>query len=238
VTGADRPPGAGYLLPTPAGALRATTPRPGPDREALRALLRSETTPARSATGFAALDWWGGADRLTRLLTGLIDQGLVEVSPRPYRLGDKKVELVLPTLLQRLSARDRGLLADNEGFLVSSVGYDDEVAVNMAALVAEMVEFDRRWRQRLGPGETGPLPVWWTNWPGADDRLGLFILNIGDVPFVLVVEGELHLRDPAFVWLVWSLSHRYDRVVADAPTQERVRAEVGELRLRGTDSQP
>lgn len=236
MTEIDRPPGAGYLLPTPAGALRATTPRPGPDREVLRALLRAETTPVRSATGVAALDWRGDADGLAGLLTELVDQGLVEVSPRPYRLGDKKVELVLPTLLERLSARGRGLLADNEGFLVSSVGYDDEVAVNMAALVAEVVDFDRRWRHRLGPGETGPLPVWWTNWPGADDRLGLFILSIGDVPFVLVVEGELQLRDPAFVWLVWSLSHRYDRTGSEVATPELVRPEVGEPRLGSTDS--
>lgn len=200
-----------YLLPSPAGALQAVSGGHGPIRDALRGLLRARTTVELSHAGLTQALPHLGASRAANLVAHLHRDQLVELHDRPYQLGGNKLEIVLPDLLTRLSATGRGLLADNEGFLVSSAGYPADLSTRLAALAADLVDFDTKWRGYVGPEDPTEPPTWSTSGPEGAPSFSLHILTIGRYPFVLLLEGEPRLIDPALVWLVWSLSHRYDR---------------------------
>jgi hypothetical protein len=218
MTGFAATDGSRYVLPSPAGALRATSPNHDTPQELLRALLRIDTTPELSAAGLeAAVPDLEPAESL-RLLAEMHQVDLIELHDRPYRVGDQKVEVALPRLLRQLSAGGKGLLADNQGFLVSSSGFSDDHSIRLAAVASELASLDHRWQPDLRPGHLTTPPSWWTSSPDGGTWLGFVFLTIGHNPFVLIVQDEARLSTPAFVWLVWALSHRYDH-----PSLERQR---------------
>ena len=215
MTGPTSTHGGRYILPSPAGALRATSRNHDTPQEVLRALLRVDTTPELSAEGLrTVLPGMEPAESI-RLVTEMHHVDLVDLHDRPYRVGDKKVEVVLPDLLRQLSAGGKGLLADNEGFLVSASGYSDEHSIPLAALASELATLSSRWQPDLCPQELTQPPSWWTTSPDGGAWLGFVLLTIGHYPFVLVVQDAAKLSTPAFVWLIWALSHRYDHPALD-----------------------
>lgn len=203
------PPGQ-HLLATPAGALRAASGDASEVRALLRALLRRPVTVATAAGELASVVPGAPLEVTAHRLAGLERLGLISCESRAWKLGGHKLEDVLPRLLHRLSAEGRGMLADDHGFAISSAGFPADGVPAMAALAAEVAALDARWRREgTGVGASEP-PCWASSLGSGGAPLSFRLLTIGPHRFVLVLEGAERLADPALVWLVWALSHRYD----------------------------
>jgi len=130
------------------------------------------------------------------------------VSRRPS-IPDGTLEDIIPGLLARLSASERALLADENGFYLSSYGFRHEAAEEIAGLSAELVAMRQRHGRLLHNNLRVRSETWaLVNSAGQSD-LGFWPLSIGSQNFVLAISGQPMLHKQAFVTLVQFLDRRY-----------------------------
>lgn len=200
-----------YLRATPLGAFRmASGLYPGPEANFVRGLLRLPQSPPVTTDVVAAL---AGTDiaSATLLLDRLQSTGWVEGSTEPSRPPAVSLDAALPQLLPHLSSRGCALLADEQGFCLTGVGFDPDMASALSAFSADVVATADRHTDVVGRAiGTGAGAIYLMG-GSADDELSLWPLRVGPQRFVLLVAGQADLNRPELTDLVACLSIRYDR---------------------------
>jgi hypothetical protein len=215
-----------WVRPSPGGAYLAATQRePTAERTLLRALLREPSTPRLE---IGALCRWLEIDdpgRATEILWLMQCDALVEGLDEERRAPDSALEDLLPGMLAPLSEAGRALLADQQGFCLSTVGFSDGAAVELSALGADVASLEARHNFAVLASEDdrNQAHAWALVDAAGNSEVGFWPLQIGGTVFVLVLAGLPRFNHPCFVDLVWALSVRYDRrpqEIADPPAED------------------
>jgi len=199
-----------FLWPTPAGAFHlAAEPAANGLRRFIAALLREPVTPVVAE---ARLQAWSGMESLDDaqdLVWRMQELGWLQGLPAPRRAPEGPLEKVLPELLPRLTHGGKVLLADAQGFYVSSQGFPHEVAEELSALAADIASVHQRRSGSLNRNLGLSGSAWGLIDAAGQSQVGFWPLYAGRERFVLVVSGIPAFNRPQFVDLVWVLHQRY-----------------------------
>ncbi len=201
-----------YIQTTPAGAYYTTcTKKDDASRRLLQQFLCSPTTPnldienlsqQLSLTNDATLELLQHLDKLKFL----------QRFDEPMQVDTGKLEDILPQLLQALSCENKALLADEQGFYISSAGFPHETAEELSALGADLASLHERHSGLL----LGNLNMQSNSWALVDaagfSQLGFWPLFVGVEVFTLIISGVPRLDRNEFLRLVWALHTRYAAV--------------------------
>ncbi len=132
-----------------------------------------------------------------------------EVSVPNFNISEE-----LPTYLRLLSSTGRAVLTDQNGFLISQTGFDDENVEEVSALSSQFTSIYQSYRTAISDlfGESYSS-VGLINNQGIS-RLGFVILNIADEIFTLTIGDTPFLNQRTFRDIVWLLAYRYAGTVA------------------------
>lgn len=197
-----------FFQVTPSGSYYATL---SPEIDERRALLLQLLSADTHVPYFPAVlrKLTGQEDKVAQeLLAWLTDKGFLQLTTTPEPLPIGSVEQLLPEYLPQL-AEGRVLLADQQGFCLGQVGYNDEEAEALAALSADIVLMHER-HHRLLKDHLGFNSVSWGLLDAAGhSELGFWTLHVGHQKFLLVLEGMPTLNRQSFVNLLSVLMRRY-----------------------------
>ena len=135
--------------------------------------------------------------------------GWVEGLKAPRHAPAGALEDIIPDLLPVLSNSGKVLLADGQGFYVSSQGFAHEAAEELSALSADIASLHDRHRGLLKNNLGLASGAWALIDAAGNSQVGFWPLFVGDQRFVLVAGGTPHFNQPALTQLVWALSTRY-----------------------------
>ena len=198
-----------YIAPSSAGAYYAiANPAMEPVRRFLFSLMREATTPFLNR--FNLQTWTGlGLEESLNLLYRVQSLGWAVGLEEEETAPEQPLEQLLTELLPKLSEEGKILLADNQGFYLTSVGFPHETAEELSALSADLASLYERHSGLLQSNLGMPLQAWGMIDAVGNSQLGFWPLNMGQDRFVLVINGRPCFNQPAFKELVWALTRRY-----------------------------
>ncbi|WP_308387782.1 roadblock/LC7 domain-containing protein [Acidithiobacillus sp. AMEEHan] len=199
-----------YAELTPAGAFYVSS---GPELEGNRSILfhilregsRNPFNP-EAACRWTRLD---SLDDALRSIFRLQRLGLIRGNPEPRHPPEQRLEDVLPGLLAQLSDGQRALLADENGFYLSTSGFLHESAEELAGLSADLLSLQGRHGRLLRNNLRIHSETWALVDPAGQSELGFWPLFIGPQRFMLIIGGTPLLQSQPFVTLVQILDQRY-----------------------------
>ncbi|MGR9073413.1 MAG: hypothetical protein ACU833_10155 [Gammaproteobacteria bacterium] len=199
-----------YLCPTPGGAYYAvSSTEEDKSRKFLLSLLGSEETPLLRMDALSRLTRLGDEEKCLSLLHHCQNLGWVQGFKSPQRYAEGALEEVLPYFMTKISESGKILLADNQGFYLSTLGFPHEVAEELSALSAEIATVHER-RSGLLVKNLGLASSAWSIVDAfGNSRIGFWPIYIGKTRFVLILSGAPRFNQPEFVNLVWALNIRY-----------------------------
>lgn len=199
-----------YLYPTPAGAYYAvSSTKTDKPAQFLRLLLREPQTPALNQDTLRRLMNIKDADQCLELLLHCQHLGWVQGVNEPISAPKGSLEAILPELLAAISLKGKVLLADNQGFYLSTSGFPHEVAEELSALSAEIAVIHER-RSGVLLNNMGISSNAWAIVDAAgNSKIGFWPIYLGANRFVLVISGIPYFNRPELVTLIWALSVRY-----------------------------
>lgn len=201
-----------YIAPTPAGAYYATSSsEEGPSRQLLRVLLQHETSPALTIEGLMEWSELDNEEEALDLLYHIQRLGWVEGLRIQQTAPTGAIEDIVPDLLPNLSGSRKALLADAQGFYVSSQGFPHETAEELSALSADIASLHDRHNGLLNSNLGLDTAAWALVDAAGNGQVGFWPLFIGEHRFVLVVSDFPYLNQKALTTLVWALSIRYGK---------------------------
>lgn len=199
-----------YIAPTPGGAYYGISSwEQNPTRRLLLQLLKGDSSPALSID--ALQEWTGQSDpdEALELLFHAQKIGWVEGHLEAWQAPSGALEEVLPELLPLLSANGKALLADGQGFYLSSQGFPHETAEEVSALSADLASVHERHRRLLNNNLRIRTSAWSLVDAAGNSQMGFWPLYIAEQCFVLVIAGMPRLNQPALKSLIWALVKRY-----------------------------
>lgn len=199
-----------YIGVTPAGAYYAVSgSETDLPRQLLRALLSQDSSPQLTLEGIQ--DWIGNTDdnECLSLLYHVQNLGWVEGIEEERHLPHGVLEDVVPDFLPVLSSNGKALLADSQGFYVTTHGFTHEAAEELSALSADIASLHDRHRGLLINNLNLKTDAWALIDAAGNSQIGFWPLFVGDQRFVLVLGGIPHFNHQAMTNLVWVLSARY-----------------------------
>lgn len=143
------------------------------------------------------------------LFVSLLERGFVEMIPKPMVLINQSIERTLPDLLPRLSSKEKAILADDQGFCLGNVGYEEAYAEQIAALSADLLSLHQRHKGLLNQDLKLMGESWGMIDPLGQSQLGFWVFQFSQKRFVLTLEGIPKFNDEAFIYLVGALARRY-----------------------------
>ncbi len=199
-----------YITPTPAGAYYSVSGnQQNPSRSLLHRLLSLRSSPLLT---IEKLQQWQQVDdehKALDLLYHVQDQGWVGGLDNSISVPKGVLEDILPALLADLSDTKKALLADAQGFYISSRGFPHETAEELSALSADIASMHDR-HQHLIQNNLGLSTSAWSLVDAAgNSQVGFWPMYIGDQRFVLVISGLPYLNQPSLTNLIWALYSRY-----------------------------
>lgn len=199
-----------YIHPTPAGAYHAVaTPSRSPAQQLVRAILKSDTTPALTLEGLRQWSEIDDAEQALALLHHAQEVRWVQGFQAALRCPDGPLEEIVPDLLVKLGSQGKVLLADSQGFYLASSGFNHEVAEELSALSADLANLHER-RSGLLLNNMGLNSGGWAVVDASgNSKLGFWPIYIGDLRFVLAIQGMPRLNQADLVKLIWILNLRY-----------------------------
>ena len=201
-----------YLTPTPAGAYFSVSgTEDSPARQFLQRLLAQNEGLQLSADDLLEhMPVESEEDALT-MLTHMQKLGWVQGLETPLDAPAGQLETILPEILSQLSVSGKALLADEQGFYISSSGFPHETAEELSGLSASLATLHERYqgvlKNNLGEGSS----AWGLVDAAGNSQVGFWPLFIGDHRFALVVGGQPQMNRPALILLVWALMMRYGK---------------------------
>jgi hypothetical protein len=199
-----------YLYPTPAGAYyAASSEETDKPRQFLRNLLLRRQTQALNLENLKQLMGYDEENKCLELLHHCQKlrwvQGLS--SAQDYPSG--ALEDILPGYLGKISENGKALLADKQGFYLSSHGFPHEVAEELSALSADVATVHDRRSGLLMNNMALASHAWAVVDVFGNSLVGFWPLFIDKNRFVIAISGIPHFNQPEFVSLIWALSIRY-----------------------------
>lgn len=199
-----------YVHPTPAGAFYAlSSSEPNVSRRMIQALLQEESSPRLSSERL--VEWTGLTDpqQASSLLYHAQNLGWVQGLTSPARCEQSPLEQQMPGLLRVMTSQGKALIADQQGFYLATVGFQHEVAEELAALSAELATVYSRRSGLLNTSLGLASNAWAIVDAAGASKVGFWPLYIGFQRFVLVISGMPKFNHPEFVNLAWVLNRRY-----------------------------
>jgi len=197
------------VLPTPAGAYFCVSDDSDvPARRVLQALLKQPTSISLSAD---QLKIWSGLDddEALALLYRMQTLGWLQGAEHQQTAPSGSFEDVLPEILSGLSDSGKVLLADEQGFYLSSQGFPHETAEELSALSADLFSLYGRHQGLLKNNLGLETSAWAVVDAAGNGQVGFWPLWVGKHRFVLVIKGVPLLNQVALMKLIWVLSIRY-----------------------------
>ena len=198
-----------YIIPTSGGVYHSITSYSNKKRMDLPGFIRNILSYKQSPRiDSSDMEQWTKGSDIAQLA---LDNNWVTLEDQPISAPEGRLEDILPSLLPPLSGKSKVLLADDQGFVICSVGYADDLTSQLAAFTADMTSLLERHSALLtehlsiGTTATGIIGA------GGESRLGNWPLFIREQPFVLAIEGEPHFSADEFKQLVWLLILRYQQ---------------------------
>ncbi len=199
-----------YVWPTPGGAYHAVSDTTTtPSRRLLRNILRTSSTAALTPELVKKWCEEEDANQAMETIHRLQKLGWIQGFEQSFDAPDQPLEEILPSLLAGLSEDGKALLAEQQGFYLASHGFPHETAEELAALSADLMGLQDRYRELLLNNQDVGSEAWAVVDSGGCGKLGFWPLYIGEDRFVLVVSGIPHFNQPDFVTLIWVLMLRY-----------------------------
>lgn len=198
-----------YITITPSGAYFATLNSTPDDARAM--LLQLLSTDFELLYSLELIAELADLDEVQAmgLFQQLLDRGFVALSETPPEIHRGPLEDILPDLLQQVSDSGKGLLADDQGFCLSSAGYSTEQSETLAALAADLLSLQERHKHFLA-GDLGVAGDSWGMMNAAgQSQLGCWVVYIGHQRFTLVISDMPKLNQQAFADVLASLARRY-----------------------------
>ncbi|GGK82500.1 hypothetical protein [Amphritea balenae] len=198
-----------YIAITPSGAYFATlNPTPDDARALLLQLLSTDFDLLYSlelVSELADLD----EVQAMGLFQQLLDRGFVALTEAPPEIHRGPLEELLPDMLKQLSGAGKALLADDQGFCLSSTGFSAEQSETLSALAADLISLQER-HKRLLNGEMGLAGDSWGIMNAAgQSQIGCWVVHIGHQRFCLVISDMPKLNQQAFAEILGCLARRY-----------------------------
>jgi hypothetical protein len=200
-----------FLEPTSAGAYYAVSSNnEEPARNLLLNILREPSLPVLDAT---RLTLWSGLQRneSVELLSRLEELGWLSGREHTLEAPNAPLEEVLPDMLEQISVEGKALLADDQGFYLSSSGIAHETAEMLSAVSASLSSIYERNRRLLVNNLGLRDQAWALSNAAGNSQLGFWPLYIGSQRFALVIQGRPTFNQPAFRDLAWVLAIRYSK---------------------------
>ncbi len=199
-----------YLLPTPAGAYYAvSSDKKDMARKFIFSLLAGSESQLLTLQRLQEMLQMESEQASLELLKRLLKLGWVQGESRVRSAPEGTLEERLPTLLSKLSASGKALLADQQGFYLGTHGFSHESAEELSALSADLASLHQRHAGLLKNNVGIDSTAWAVVNACGDSALGFWPLYIGEQRFVLVLSGIPQLNQSLFMELVWVLSKRY-----------------------------
>ncbi len=199
-----------YLYPTPVGAYYAmAADEMDKSRKFILSLLQQKHTLELNVENIKHLMDESDEAKALELLHHCYQLGWVQGVEQDIQSPQGALEDILPNLLIQLSESDKVLLADDQGFYLSSTGFQHEVAEELSALSAEISSVHKR-RSGLLKNNLGIASHAWSIVDATgNSQIGFWPIFVGKQRFVLVIEGIPHFKQSDFVTLAWALNIRY-----------------------------
>lgn len=199
-----------FLYPTPAGAYYAISGQENDKpRRFLTRLLLQEQTPKLNLQQLYTLMENDDEEKVFELLLHCQKLGWVQGVDSVITSPTSALEEILPELLGKISENGKVLLADEQGFYLSSSGFPHEVAEELSALSAELATVHQR-RSGLLINNMGIFSHAWAIVDAfGNSQIGFWPMFVGSHRFVLAISGVPHFNQAEFVTLVWALVIRY-----------------------------
>jgi hypothetical protein len=187
-----------------------------PARRVLRALLAQTETVVFSVD---ELKLWSGisdSDEALALLHRMQSLGWLEGAEHKQDAPAGGLENILPEILSDLGDSGKVLLADEQGFYLSSQGFPHETAEELSALSADLFSLYGRHQGLLKNNLGLETSAWAVVDAAGNGQVGFWPLWVGKHRFVLVVKGVPLLNQTALMKLIWVLSIRYGNIDVDS----------------------
>lgn len=191
----------GWIMLTAQGALHAFA-RKEPDAAAtaLQALLSAGQSPTRQ-------EWESGAAAgQLGLFDDALARGWVQPLRRALQAPDTRLDDFVQHVIASLSGERRAVLASDSGFCLGRSGVTQEEAEALSAAAADLSAYAARQARRGWSGASGYVSF--TTDPT------LLMPDTSFMPFwadgagyVLVIQGEPLLNNPALVELLWGIKN-------------------------------
>lgn len=198
-----------YIYPTPAGAYYAITHQQlDAARSFLIALMQRAASPELTEENLCQLSGLELPEALA-LLEQLQRSGFLQALSQPLQAMQKTLEEALPELLKNLSGNQKALLADDNGFYLSSHGFHHESAEELAGLAAELSKLQARYTGLLAGNLNYQSAAMGVINAAGHSEIGFWPMHIGQQHFMLVLSGTPQLNSQYLVELVWLMISRY-----------------------------
>lgn len=198
-----------FIQICPAGAFYATVgSEPDDARALLLQLLSSDVSlPYSEELVMELTDLT--QEEAAELFTRLQDKNFVQLVDTPSRVFNDSLEKTLPELLKRLSNSGKVALADDHGFCLGSIGYEDDHAERLSALAADLSSLHERHRLLLNRDLNLVGESWGMLDPVGLSQVGFWVIHLGHQRFVLIVDQMPRLNQNNYVDLLSVLARRY-----------------------------
>ena len=199
-----------YVTPTPAGAYFCVSGEDdSPSRKILNALLKKAASQPLNIDELIPLAGLTNEDELLSLLYRMQTLGWLDGADSQEIAPEGELENILPELLGSLSDSGKVLLADEQGFYLSSQGFPHETAEELSALSADIFSMYERHKGLLKNNLSLDTSAWAVVDASGNGQIGFWPMWIGGHRFVLIIKGVPLLNQSALMRLVWVLSIRY-----------------------------
>jgi hypothetical protein len=203
-----------YLAPTPGGAYFSVSgTEETPARQFLQYLLAQENSFELTTENLQKYMPVESLEDASALLVHMQKLGWVQSLEQSLEVPTERLETILPDMLEQLSASGKALLADDQGFYISSCGFPHETAEELSGLSASLATLHDRYRGVLKNNLGESSNAWGLVDAMGNSQVGFWPMFIGEHRFGLVIGGLPQLNRPALISLVWALMMRYGKAV-------------------------
>ncbi len=200
---------AQFVHLTPIGAYYATNSKQNsPLHRLLRYLLKLSSSPQLNKQALQQFRENAGLESALAMVKLASKRQFISLSSQETKVSTVTLETSLPKLFRELSDDGKVLLADDQGFCLGQIGFDDSTSEQLAALSADIAIVQERHQSALtAVSEFGN--IWGVISPVTKHQLSFWPIFVGDYRFVLVLGQKMSLNQPAFTQLIRLLSVRY-----------------------------
>lgn len=198
-----------YILPSPAGAYYCiSSNKKEPAKQFLQQLMTEKESRLFDSQTLAQL-FSGMPDIQDEVLYHVQKLKFLQGFDQTQRIPEGTIEESLPDILKFLSSDGKVLLADNQGFYLSSSGFTHEAAEELSAMSGDLGSLYTRHKGIIQGNLNINSGAFALVDAGGYSQIGFWPVYIGDVLFMLVVSGVPRFAQAAFVNLIWALHKRY-----------------------------